>query len=142
MRKNNRATEMERANAKNDRAENTLWHVLRTLLFRIVCECVCVQKRVFFFDNFAASTAAFIQLICECSMRIHNSCSISGSVQLSTLLCCFVSSVQFCHFALLLAYTVLRSIFFLPLLLLLALLLPLPFIVTMRCICHHIQYLP
>lgn len=46
--KNNRATEMERANAKNDRAENTLWHVLRTLLFRIVCECVCVCKSEFF----------------------------------------------------------------------------------------------
>lgn len=48
MGKNNRATEMERANAKNDRAENTLWHVLRTLLFRIVCECVCVCKSEFF----------------------------------------------------------------------------------------------
>lgn len=45
--KNNRATEMERANAKNDRAENTLWHVLRTLLFRIVCECVCANASFF-----------------------------------------------------------------------------------------------
>lgn len=104
-----------------------------------VCVCVCcVHERVFSFNNFAAPTAALIQLIRECSMRIYNSCSISGSVQLSlysTLLYCVVSCVQFCHFALLFAYTVLRSIFLLPLLLLLLLplLLPLPFIVTMRC---------
>lgn len=49
--------------------------------------CVCVvHERVFSsFNNFAgaaASTAAFIQLIRECSMRIYNSCS----VQLNSLL--------------------------------------------------------
>lgn len=72
-----RDSKRERAKTENDRIENTPWHVLRTLLFRMVC-----ARASFFLDNFAAAAAAFIQLIRECSMRIYNSCSILGSIQL------------------------------------------------------------